>query len=71
MPTGAILPPKNARSRTNPETRQVTLAEGTAVEHTVKTLRHETAHIGLHHIDNVDKYRTHRRRMEVEAESVA
>jgi len=55
----------------NPETRQVTLAEGIAVEQAAKTLLHETAHIELLHIDNMDEYRVHRGRMEVEAESVA
>lgn len=60
-----------ANGYTDPETRQVTLAEGIAVEQAAKTLLHETAHIALGHIDNLDEYRAHRGRMEVEAESVA
>jgi len=60
-----------ANGYTNPETRQVTLAEGIAVEQAAKTLLHEAAHIELRHIDNLDEYRVHRGRMEVEAESVA
>lgn len=33
--------------------------------------RKETAHIDLRHVDDIDQYRVHRCRMEVEAESVA
>ena len=40
-------------------------------EQAAKTLIHETAHIHLGHVDNLDEYRQHRGRMEVEAESVA
>ena len=36
-----------------------------------KTLIHETAHLQLGHVDDLDEYRHHRGRMEVEAESVA
>ena len=61
----------NANGYTDPETHQVTLAENIAIEHAGKTLIHETAHIELRHIDDVDEYRAHRGRMEVEAESVA
>ncbi|WP_431278337.1 hypothetical protein [Leifsonia poae] len=49
----------------------MTLAENLTVEQAAKTLIHETAHIELHHIDDVDQYHAHRGRMEVEAESVA
>ncbi|MGH1524504.1 hypothetical protein ACRAWC_10865 [Leifsonia sp. L25] len=49
----------------------MTLAENLAVEQAAKTLIHETAHIELRHIDDIDEYRAHRGRMEVEAESVA
>lgn len=49
----------------------MTLAENLAIERAAKTLIHEAAHIELRHIDDVDEYRAHRGRMEVEAESVA
>ena len=61
----------NASGYTDPETRQVTLAEDLPIEQAAKTLIHETAHIQLRHIDDIDEYRAHRGRMEVEAESVA
>lgn len=60
-----------ASGYTDPESLQVTLDENLAVEQAAKTLIHETAHIELHHIDDVNQYRAHRGRMEVEAESVA
>lgn len=60
-----------ANGYTDPATHQVTLAENLAVEQTAKTLIHEAARIQLHHIDDVNEYRAHRGRMEVEAESVA
>lgn len=49
----------------------MTLAENLALAQTAKALIHETAHIELRHIDDLDQYRAHRGRMEVEAESVA
>lgn len=59
-----------ANGYTNPETRQVTLAQGLPASQEAKTLLHEMAHIELAHIDDLDQYRAHRGRMEVEAESV-
>ncbi|NUU08606.1 ArdC-like ssDNA-binding domain-containing protein [Leifsonia sp. C5G2] len=61
----------SANGCTDPKSHRVTLAENLAVEQAAKTLIHETAHIELRHIDDVDEYRAHRARMEVEAESVA
>ena len=55
----------------DPELHRVTLAENLATEQTAKTLIHETAHIELRHIDDLNEYRAHRGQMEVEAESVA
>ncbi|MEN2742727.1 ArdC-like ssDNA-binding domain-containing protein [Microbacterium sp. X-17] len=64
-------PLTHASGYTDPETLRVVLAESVSVEQSAKTLIHETAHIELHHIENVEEYRQHRGRMEVEAESVA
>ena len=64
-------PLSGASGYTDPESHRVTLSENLAVEQVAKTLIHETAHIELRHIDDVDEYRAHRGRMEVEAESVA
>ena len=61
----------SASGYTDPQSRRVTLAENLAIEQAAKTLIHETAHIELRHVDDVDEYRAHRGRMEVEAESVA
>jgi antirestriction protein ArdC len=61
----------HANGYTDPESRQVILAKNLAAEQAAKTLIHEAAHIELRHIDDVDEYRAHRGRMEVEAESVA
>jgi antirestriction protein ArdC len=60
-----------ASGYTDPKSRRVTLAENLAIEQAAKTLIHETAHIELRHIDDLDEYHAHRGRMEVEAESVA
>ncbi|MGN6474348.1 MAG: ArdC-like ssDNA-binding domain-containing protein [Mycobacteriales bacterium] len=60
-----------ASGYTDPESHRLVLAENLAIEQAAKTLIHETAHIELRHIDDVDEYRAHRGRMEVEAESVA
>ncbi|MFF9564751.1 ArdC-like ssDNA-binding domain-containing protein [Leifsonia sp. NPDC014704] len=60
-----------ASGYTDPERRRVVLAKDLAPEQSAKTLIHETAHIELRHIDDIDDYRTHRGQMEVEAESVA
>lgn len=64
-------PLTSASGYTDPESRRVTLAENLATEQAAKTLIHQTAHIALRHIDDIDEYRAHRGRMEVEAESVA
>ncbi len=61
----------SASGYTDPQAHQVTLAENLAIEHAAKTLIHETAHIELHHIDDIQEYRAHHGLMEVEAESVA
>ncbi|MEY9951657.1 ArdC-like ssDNA-binding domain-containing protein [Leifsonia sp. EB34] len=61
----------SALGYTEPESHRVTLAENITPEQAAKTLLHETAHIELHHIDDIHEYRAHRGRMEVEAESVA
>ncbi|MGN7797661.1 ArdC family protein [Leifsonia sp. 22587] len=50
---------------------RVALRVGLAPEQAAKTLIHETAHVELGHVDDLDEYRHHRGRMEVEAESVA
>jgi antirestriction protein ArdC len=60
-----------ANGYTDPETRTVVLARGLAPAQEAKTLIHEAAHIELRHVDDLDEYRQHRGRMEVEAESVA
>jgi hypothetical protein len=65
------VPLTHANGYTDPESQRVSLAENLAIEQSAKTLIHETAHIEFHHIDDVDEYRAHRGRMEVEAESVA
>lgn len=61
----------SANGYTDPAAHRVALATAITAEQSAKTLIHETAHIELHHIDDIDEYRTHRGRMEVEAESVA
>ncbi|WP_285115511.1 ArdC-like ssDNA-binding domain-containing protein [Leifsonia sp. fls2-241-R2A-40a] len=64
-------PLTHANGYTDPERRSIVLRNDLAPEQEAKTLLHETAHIQLHHIDDLDQYRAHRGRMEVEAESVA
>lgn len=64
-------PLASASGYTDPELRRVTLAENLAGEPAAKTLVHETAHIELRHIDDLNEYRANRGQMEVEAESVA
>ena len=61
----------SASGYTDPESHRVTVAANLSIEQAAKTLIHETAHIELRHIDDIDEYRAHRGRMEVEAESVA
>lgn len=60
-----------ANGYTDPGRRIVAIGRDLALEQAAKTLIHEAAHIHLGHIDNLDEYRQHRGRMEVEAESVA
>lgn len=62
---------RSANGYTDPDTHRVILAKQLAYEQAAKTLIHETAHIELHHIDDIENYRAHRGQMEVEAESVA
>ncbi|MGO4594878.1 ArdC family protein [Leifsonia sp. 2TAF2] len=69
--TVAHEPLNHANGYTEPEKHTVILRRGLAPEQAAKTLIHETAHIQLGHIDDLDQYRHHRGRMEVEAESVA
>lgn len=64
-------PMTRASGYTDPDTSRVMLADGIAPEQAAKTLIHEAAHIHLGHVADVDEYRAHRGRMEVEAESVA
>ncbi|WP_247597152.1 ArdC family protein [Leifsonia sp. PS1209] len=64
-------PLMNASGYTDPGLHRVTLAENLAIEHAAKTLIHETAHIKLRHVEDLDEYHAHRGQMEVEAESVA
>jgi len=64
-------PLAQANGYTDPGRRTVVLGNELTPEQEGKTLLHETAHIHLHHIDDLNQYREHRGRMEVEAESVA
>lgn len=61
----------HANGYTDPARHTVVLCRDLPPEQAAKTLIHEAAHIELHHIDDLDQYRQHRGRMEVEAESVA
>ncbi|MFF9563917.1 ArdC-like ssDNA-binding domain-containing protein [Leifsonia sp. NPDC014704] len=61
----------HANGYTNPEQHTVALHLDLTPEQAAKTLIHESAHIELGHLDDLDEYRHHRGRMEVEAESVA
>jgi antirestriction protein ArdC len=64
-------PMQNANGYTDPDARTIVLASGLGSAQEAKTLLHEAAHIELRHTDDLDEYRNHRGRMEVEAESVA
>ncbi|SEB08722.1 ArdC-like ssDNA-binding domain-containing protein [Leifsonia sp. 21MFCrub1.1] len=64
-------PLAHANGYTDPDRHTVVVRDNLSPEHTAKTLIHEAAHITLQHIDDVNDYRQHRGRMEVEAESVA
>ena len=64
-------PLTHANGYTDPDRHVVVIGRDLAPEHSAKTLIHEAAHIKLQHIDDVNEYRQHRGRMEVEAESVA
>jgi len=61
----------HANGFTDPEQHTVALRCDLAPEQAAKTLIHEAAHIELGHMDDLEEYRQHRGRMEVEAESVA
>ena len=61
----------HANGYTDPDRHTVVLGRNLAAEQAAKTLIHEAAHIELDHVDDLDEYRQHRGRMEVEAESVA
>jgi antirestriction protein ArdC len=63
--------PHQANGYTDPERHTIALSSQLAPEQSAKTLIHEAAHVHLGHVDNIDNYRQHRGRMEVEAESVA
>jgi len=67
----ARAPLTHANGHTDPAQHRITLRLDLAPEQAAKTLIHETAHIQLSHVDDLDEYRHHRGRMEVEAESVA
>ncbi|WP_285115146.1 ArdC-like ssDNA-binding domain-containing protein [Leifsonia sp. fls2-241-R2A-40a] len=69
--TVARAPLTHANGHTDPEQHRITLSLDLAPEQAAKTLIHETAHLQLGHVDDLDEYRHHRGRMEVEAESVA
>jgi antirestriction protein ArdC len=60
-----------ANGYTNAERHTIVLRRNLAPEQAAKTLIHEAAHIHLGHTENLNEYRQHRGRMEVEAESVA
>lgn len=64
-------PLTRANGYTDPDRHEVVIGRDLTPEHATKTLIHEAAHITLQHIDDVNEYRQHRGRMEVEAESVA
>jgi antirestriction protein ArdC len=64
-------PLARANGYADPTHHVIVLDSGLAPEQAAKTLIHETAHIHLGHVDDLDEYRQHRGRMEVEAESVA
>lgn len=64
-------PLTHANGYTDTNRHVVVIGRDLAPEHAAKTLIHEAAHIKLQHIDDVNEYRQHRGRMEVEAESVA
>lgn len=64
-------PLTHANGYTDPDTHRIILNTRISAEQSAKTLIHEAAHIHLGHTDNIDQYRQHRGRMEVEAESVA
>lgn len=47
----------NANGYTDPESHRVTLPGNLTIEQIAETLIHESAHIELRHIDDVDEYR--------------
>lgn len=64
-------PTGSADGYTEPKTRTVRVRDSDPEAHRVVTLAHEVAHIECGHVASMDEYRTHRGRMETEAESVA
>jgi Zn-dependent peptidase ImmA (M78 family) len=56
---------------TDPRTKVVIVRADLPPDQGCKTAAHELAHIHLGHVDDLAEYRQHRRRIEVEAESVA
>jgi hypothetical protein len=56
---------------TDPAKKEVVISRRWDEAGQAKTLAHELAHIKAGHTDHIDDYRTHRGRMEVEAESIA
>lgn len=64
-------PLTHANGYTDPARHVVVIGRDLAPEHAAKTLIHEAAHITLQHIEDINEYRQHRGRMEVEAEPVA
>ncbi|SDL93152.1 ArdC-like ssDNA-binding domain-containing protein [Microbacterium azadirachtae] len=60
-----------ANGYTDPARHLIVIDHNLSPAQTAKTLLHEAAHIQLDHTADLKEYRTHRGRMEVEAESVA
>ncbi|QJU56287.1 ArdC-like ssDNA-binding domain-containing protein (plasmid) [Herbiconiux sp. KACC 21604] len=63
--------PGDTNGYARPADRTVTIDANLSPEHTAKTLIHETAHILLEHVDDLEDYAEHRGIAETEAESVA
>jgi hypothetical protein len=62
--------PGGAKGDTSPDKKVRIDTRGTPLEQ-LAVLAHEVAHVKLGHIEDIDQYRTHRGRFEVEAESTA
>ncbi|MWV60861.1 ArdC-like ssDNA-binding domain-containing protein [Rathayibacter sp. VKM Ac-2754] len=63
--------PQGTSGYARPEDRTVVVGDTLAPEQAAKTLIHETAHILLGHVDDLEEYAQHRGLMETEAEGVA